>query len=185
MPQPALRPFIVVSGLPASGKTTLAAHLASHLALPLLDKDDILEALFTGAGEVDPPARQRLSRMSDAVLARIAAASQGAVLVSFWRHEGEAGTAGTPVAWLRALSAALVEVHCLCPPALAEQRFRARTRHPGHNDLARLPGLPAQFQAVAQRGPLGLGALVAVRTDAAYDEAEIAAQVRRAIQPGG
>jgi hypothetical protein len=40
------RTFVVVSGLPASGKTTLARRLADGLGLPLLDKDDILDRLF-------------------------------------------------------------------------------------------------------------------------------------------
>ena len=46
--------FVVVSGLPASGKTTLAKSLALALGLRLLDKDDILESLFgprSGVGE--------------------------------------------------------------------------------------------------------------------------------------
>ena len=39
----AQRPFVVISGLPGSGKTTLARRLAQALNLPLIDKDDILE----------------------------------------------------------------------------------------------------------------------------------------------
>ena len=124
------RPFIVVSGLPASGKTTLAARLAEILGLPLFDKDDILEALFERAGAVDAAARQRLSRMSDDVLRRIAVASRGAVIVAHWRHERAGGTSGTPVAWLKALSATLIEVHCICPAAIAERRFRAPSKAP-------------------------------------------------------
>lgn len=42
--------FIVISGIPASGKTTLASQLAPVLNLPLLDKDDILESLFDSLG---------------------------------------------------------------------------------------------------------------------------------------
>jgi len=89
------RPFIAVSGLPGGGKTTLAIKLAEALALPLLDKDDILEALFETAGDVDITVRQRLSRASDDVLERLAAASRGAVIVSFWRHPATPGGAGS------------------------------------------------------------------------------------------
>ena len=72
------RPFVVVSGLPASGKTTLARPLAAALDLPLIDKDEILE--------------------------RGATSSQGAVLASFWRLPGMPEESGTPTAWIAALS---------------------------------------------------------------------------------
>jgi len=55
------RRFIVVSGLPASGKSTLARQLAPAFGLPLYDKDDILAALFDMMGPVDADLRQRLS----------------------------------------------------------------------------------------------------------------------------
>lgn len=176
------RPFIVVSGLPASGKTTLASKLAAILRLPLFDKDDILEALFERAGPVDATARQSLSRMSDDVLRTIAAASQGAVIVSHWRHESAKGTSGTPVAWLKALSTTLIEVHCICPPAIAERRFRARQRHPSHNDAVRSPDLTDQFQRLAGLGPLGLGVTISVRTDEPYDIAGIIREIRRHLE---
>ena len=38
--------FVIVSGLPASGKSTIAVGLAEDLRLPLMDKDAYLEALF-------------------------------------------------------------------------------------------------------------------------------------------
>ena len=38
-------PVIVVSGLPASGKTTLARRLSAALRLPLLSLDTIKEAI--------------------------------------------------------------------------------------------------------------------------------------------
>ena len=89
--------FVVVSGLPASGKTTLGRALAAAWALPFIDKDEILEALFeregtggrgsTGGtsgigGTRDAPWRQRLSQAADAAFARQAQASGGAVLAS-------------------------------------------------------------------------------------------------------
>ena len=44
------KPFVVISGLPGSGKTTLGRRLASVLDLPLIDKDDILDRLFESKG---------------------------------------------------------------------------------------------------------------------------------------
>jgi predicted kinase len=39
--------YMVVSGPPASGKTTLARIIAAALAMPLISKDNIKQALMT------------------------------------------------------------------------------------------------------------------------------------------
>jgi predicted kinase len=62
------RRFVVVSGLPGSGKTTVGRHLAAALDLPLLDKDAILEGLFERKGIGDTAWRRALSRESDSIL---------------------------------------------------------------------------------------------------------------------
>ena len=84
-----MRLVVVVSGLPGSGKTTLARPLARVLGLPLLDKDDVLESLFDSLGCSTPQERQRLSRAADVVLLRVAAdapvnvAAGGSVVPTF------------------------------------------------------------------------------------------------------
>ena len=40
---------VAMSGLPASGKSTLARRLGPLLGIPVVDRDDLLEAPFTGA----------------------------------------------------------------------------------------------------------------------------------------
>src|ERR1043166_3740877 len=132
-------PFVIVSGLPASGKTTLSRHLAPALALPLIDKDDILEGLFDTLGVGDTGWRQRLSRASDAILQRLAESSSGAVLTSFWRTPEISTHSGTPTEWSAAISQRMVEVYCDCDPAVAATRFSTRVRHPGHLDRAKRP----------------------------------------------
>jgi hypothetical protein len=177
------RPFVVVSGLPASGKTTLAGRLADALGLPLLDKDDILEALFDALGAGDMAWRQRLSRASDEVLRVAAGRSAGAVLTSFWRHPQVEGEAGTPTHWVAALSSRIVEVYCACPVELALARFQARIRHPGHNDAIRPAGdLRRKFNDAGARGPLSVGPLIRVDTTAPCDVEAVIAAVRTALQ---
>jgi hypothetical protein len=165
-----LRRFVVVSGLPGSGKTTVGRQLARALGLPLLDKDEILEALFDSLGVGDAEWRNRLSRSADEVLRRLAEQSAGAVLISFWRHPQVTGESGTPTDWLRSLSGKLVEAHCACSPAIAAERFLARKRHGGHLDRdKRKEDLVAAFEQLAAHGPLGLGPLVNIDTGQAVD----------------
>jgi adenylate kinase family enzyme len=69
------RPFVLISGLPASGKSLLGRRLAPALDLPLIDKDDILEHLFELRGAGDKEWRRMLSRESDIILQREAMSS--------------------------------------------------------------------------------------------------------------
>lgn len=129
------RYFVVVSGLPASGKSGLARRLGHALNLPVIDKDDILERLFASKGIGDAAWRQRLSRDSDVIFKEEAMATRnGAVLASFWRLAGMPSESGTPTDWLHVLSTHLVNVHCACAPETAADRFLRRRRHPGHLD---------------------------------------------------
>jgi hypothetical protein len=179
------RLFVVVSGMPASGKTTLAVKLAEEFRLPLLDKDDILEALFDTLGPSGLAARQPLSRASDRVLMKLASLSHGAVLTSFWRH-GTDGDSGTPADWITDLSPKIVEAYCLCSPEIALHRFTARARHPGHSDGDRSPhALHEQFQKVAERGPLGVGSTVIVDTSRPDPHGVALSQIRAAVEVMG
>ncbi|WP_425432548.1 AAA family ATPase [Hydrococcus rivularis] len=42
--------LILISGLPCTGKTTLARKIAQKLQLPLVCRDDIKESLFDSLG---------------------------------------------------------------------------------------------------------------------------------------
>ena len=171
------RRFVVVSGLPGSGKSTLARQIAPPLRLQLIDTDDFLEMLLDRYTTVDSALRFRLSRQADDDMRTAAEASSGAVLVSFWRREELSATAGTPTGWLRSLPN-VVEVHCACSPAIAEQRFLARRRHPGHGDATRdRDDVAAQLEAIAALGPLALGSVVRVDTEDVVDVEALIAEL--------
>jgi predicted kinase len=119
--------FVVVSGLPASGKSTVARRLAAELGWPVIDKDAILESLYDSLGVGDHAWRYRLSRASDDILFTLAAQARHAVLDNWWHHD-------TAHNRLHQLNARIIEIHCDCDPALVAERFATRTRHPGHLD---------------------------------------------------
>jgi AAA domain len=169
--------FVVMSGLPGSGKTTLGRQLERVLGLDVLDKDDFLEAHFTDHSEIDSTLRSSLSRLADSELRERALSVSSAVLVSFWRREQVSSTAGTPTDWLRILPN-VVEVYCECSAAIAAARFRSRVRHDGHRDADRTD-LVAQFEALARQGPLGIGRLVVVKTETDIDIAELASRIAK------
>ena len=164
------RRFVIVTGLPGSGKTTLAAQLAASLDLPMLDKDAILEQLFDTKGTGDTVHRRALSRESDAIFQARAAATLGAILVSFWHQPGMALDSGTSTAWLAGLPAPLVNVHCVCPPTIAAERFIRRARHPGHLDSQRsYLEILQSLETLASLPPLHIGPRIEVDTTCPTD----------------
>jgi len=169
---------LVVTGLPASGKSTLARAVGNALALPVVDKDEILEALFDSLGVGDAEWRRRLSRAADEVLRRQASQFPGAVLTSWWRHSQSPVESGTSPEWLASLPGPLIEIHCLCDPRIAAERFLARRRHKGHLDGGKsYPELLASFEDQASLGPLGVGRLVQVSTDGEVDLGAVLAEL--------
>jgi hypothetical protein len=174
--------FVVISGLPGSGKTTLGRELARALNLPLIDKDDILERLFESKGIGNAGWRRTLSRESDAILQQEATNSNGAVLVSFWRVPGMPSDSGTPTDWLIAPSHHLINVHCACEPAVAANRFRERRRHPGHLDDELSPAeVWASLAKLTQLPPLDMGQRIDVDTSQELNLTETVSAIRGAL----
>ena len=127
--------FVVVSGPPASGKTTLAVQVAPALGLPLIAKDTIKQALMTVLPVPDVETSRTVGTASVAALLAVAGQTGGAVLESVWHH-------GRAVAGLRLLPGSIVEVFCRCGPETARHRYalRAATRGAGHFDAQRTAG---------------------------------------------
>ena len=113
------RGFVVVSGPPASGKSTLAATLAGELDLPLLAKDVIKDALVDALGAPDLPRSRELGRAAVQVLLAVARTAGRGVLESVWHDYARAP--------LAALPGPVVEVFCALDPAVRRARFDARS----------------------------------------------------------
>ena len=169
---------IIVSGIPASGKSTVGRSIATALGLAMLDKDDFLETLFHSQGIGDAEWRKHLSRMADEALREKALCTDAAVVTSWWRHPSSSVESGTPVEWLSSLAGIVIEVHCVCSPEVAAKRFLSRRRHEGHLDhIKTRADVLANFQQQAALGPLGLGRSVKVNTEQPLEMSALLAQI--------
>lgn len=136
--------LIIVTGLPAAGKSRLAAALAAELGWPLLAKDAVKEPLLEQFAGADRNRSRALSDVSFALLFALAPpllqAGRSVVLEGNFRP-GEHEPGLLP---LRAASAFLVQllVRVDEPQRLARLASRAAdpTRHAGHRDVLPAPG---------------------------------------------
>jgi predicted kinase len=169
--------FVVVSGLAAAGKTSVAEPLADMLGVRLISKDAIKEALFDSVGLGDWAFSKTLSRAADAAMVRIARDLDRAVLDNFWYAE-------TVVDLLAPLPGPFVEVFCRCDSGVAFERFQRRARHPGHADEEReVEATRAAFFTRADKLPLGmLGPVVEVDTERPVDLAALTTRVTEAAR---
>jgi predicted kinase len=128
--------LVVVTGPPASGKSTVAARLAEELPMPLVTKDGIKEALFDSLGTGDRAWSKRLGEAAWLVLFHVveAAVEGGASLVvegNFEHAYAEPRFASLP-------PFRPIQVYCSAPEGVLIERYSERAdrgdRHPGHVD---------------------------------------------------
>jgi glucokinase len=170
---------IIVSGIPASGKSRMGRAIADALALEFLDKDDFLEELFNTRGIGDARWRNELSRAADNMLRDRALNSAGAVITSWWRHPRSQVDSGTPIDWLGSLSNISLEIHCVCDPAIAAERFLRRARHEGHLDrFKNRDELLMNFKQQFALGPLSVATVVEVNTNHAVEVSTLISRIQ-------
>ena len=140
---------IVVSGLPGSGKTTLARTLGARLPAPVVERDRLAEVCFDALGP-GSPAVGALGSVSYELLFHIAGellrSRRSMVLESNFSRARHA-------ARIRALvdgsAYRLAELHCRAPADVLGDRFAARARsggrHPRHDDVNRIDEFRAVF----------------------------------------
>ena len=166
--------YVVISGVPAAGKSTIGTALGSRAGLPLFDKDDYLEPLLAELPPATPGGRRQLSHRADRAFQSAVESSNGGIVVSWWKHPKSKGDSGTPTDWLGNLPGHLVEVYCKCPPHVAMARFLARNRHPGHLDrLWSTQELSTFMELSAALGPLQIGSLVEVDCSESVDYGDV------------
>jgi glucokinase len=127
------RRVVIVSGTPASGKTSMARPLAKALGFPLLSKDDIKEPLFMALGGPpnDEEYSHRLGHAAMEVLWALACHCPQVVLEANFRTRNQYEREK-----VARLGGRIVELHCRIDLEEAKRRFAQRARnerkHPAH-----------------------------------------------------
>ena len=121
---------VVVTGMPAAGKTTIAEVLSRDLRLPLVSRDKIKERLYDTLGVGDLEWSGRLGGAAFALLfdsARLMIESGHSVMLeaNFFR--------GTEQEFSALPSHRAIQIHCEAPLDVLIARYAGRPRHERHH----------------------------------------------------
>lgn len=167
--------LVVVTGMPSSGKTTVAEALAPQLRWPLIAKDAIKESLYETLGADDVASSSRLGGAAYGLIFALAdgmLASGVSVMVeaNFFRgQESEFGQLAPHRS---------IQLHCAAPLPVLLDRYAQRARHAGHHDGEKIQELPARFASGAH-SPLGLdGELIQLDTTHPVELESLVSRIR-------
>ena len=177
---------VLVNGLPASGKSTVARAVSHTRGWPLLTLDTIKEAFFAHLGTGDREYNRTLGKASyQAIFALAADFPDGAtVVVDAWFGFQPLDVLQDHLA--RAGITQAVEIWCHAPGDVLGERYRARIeqRHSGHLGVSYIPEL---VELAKRAQPLGRFPLFDVNTTRPLDMPAVAAWLNaelRAVQIG-
>ncbi len=142
--------LIVVTGPPASGKTTIARAVADEFAVPVFHKDEIKERLADEIAGTDLEWSRTLGSAAYTQLYSIAGqivARGGDCIIEANFHPAQSIAASRRIS----AGARVVQILCGGDPSVLERRYRQRfedgQRHVVHFDLdpERIDGFPTLF----------------------------------------
>jgi predicted kinase len=180
---------VIVTGPPASGKSTLAGKLAADLQIPLFSKDGFKETLFDSLGWEDRAWSRKLGvagyhLLNYTVGVELAAGRSVMIEANFDPRVSSAALLDI----YRRFPFHAVQIVCRAEVEVLKRRFLERdatgVRHPGHVDTQAFAELLESIQR--SYGPLDLpGTAFEVETNDldAVDYEELRRKVRHAIRP--
>lgn len=186
MPPPVL---ILITGLPCTGKTTLAYWIAAEFRLPLVYKDGIKEILFDELGWSDRKWSKQLSNASFSLLyyfleAQLSAGRSAIVEGNFNAERDQAKL----LSLRNTYGFEPFQIHCVADEKTLLQRYMRRyemgERHPGHVD----PLAYEEFKSILLKGrpaPLSIrGSLYEVDTTRfdQIDHGRLCAAIREVME---
>lgn len=159
---------VLVNGVPASGKSTVARAISRAKGWPLLALDTVKEAFFAHLGTGDRDYNRLLGKASyQAIFALIEDFPEGTVsMIDAWFGFQPVEVLDAHLA--RAGIGQMAEIWCHAPPEVIGERYRARLgrRHTGHLGESYVPEL---IELAGRARPLGAYPLFDVDTTAPLD----------------
>jgi len=183
LPQPLPKRLVMVNGVPASGKSSVATMLARETGWPLLSLDTVKNPFLEEIEGVDRPFNRKLGRASlKAMFAILSDAPAGTtVIIDAW-------FGFQPREFVQELIAhsgvgEVAEIWCSAPPETIGARYasRASNRLPGHPGAEYAPELVA---LAASAEPFGYGPVLTVDTTGHLDIQAVQKFLERNSFPG-
>jgi predicted kinase len=175
--------LVLVSGPPASGKTTVARPLAERLGFALLTKDDIKETLYTAmhGARGDVEFSHTIGSAAMEVLWALAPHCPAVVLEANFRTGGRYER-DKVAAFLAQPHTQMVEIYRRLPREEASRRFAERARQERHHPAHALAEMPPERMAEYEE-PFALSPVIEIDTQSPVDIETLTARIEASWTP--